>query len=263
MSKVNEYLIELTEQVIKAFHLSDDLFDEVQEIIQDKFTGSNVIDYFEKNIICPHCLSFLGPKCTCQQELIKKIDKQLKPLNAQLKKLEKQTTFLYAQKKDLKNQIDLDFIKTIPEDLSKITNQQWSWILFAGHVETEAQFEFQNKILRQIGFNRSGFRPETNQVAVMISQYGLKIDKLNEGFEYLKKHLSPLTVEDKRHKTGICIEVTGLDDSYRSVIYIHKNETVALYKSSYDQGKEFKTFKDFLNWYSIALLEIEKRPLPF
>jgi hypothetical protein len=193
---------------------------------------------------------------------IKKIDKELGPLYKEKEKLEKKISSLYHKRLAIKNQIDLEYSKKIPENVSKITKQQWEWILSAGHGESQVQYKFSSKILEEkFGFYRTGFRPETKQTALNISQYGLNTIKLLEGFEYLKKYLKPVTIEDKRHgtETGIRFEVSGLDDSYSSVIYIHKDKTVALYQTSYSSVKNFKNFKEFLNWYSIRLVEIEKQ----
>jgi hypothetical protein len=164
----------------------------------------------------------------------------------------------------LKNDVAIEFYKNIPSDLEKISKEQWEWILYAGHDENQAQFEAQKKFLTC--FYRFGFQPETNQASLyMYQQCNLKIDPLLKEFKYLRKYLKPITYVGE--ETGICINVSGLDglekDTY-SVLYIHEDNSVVLYKTSYQQRK-FKNFEEFLKWYEIEIkrLDKERNMLPF
>jgi hypothetical protein len=74
MSCVKEQLLEFQEAVIGRFGLSDESFDRVGELIMENTlltpdtSSEDVIKFFEKNIVCPQCLSFNGLACTCMTQ---------------------------------------------------------------------------------------------------------------------------------------------------------------------------------------------------
>jgi len=60
----------MTDHVIKTFNLKEDDFDKVQEIILENALALDkkiVIDFFQRTIVCPHCLSLDGKNCPCSR----------------------------------------------------------------------------------------------------------------------------------------------------------------------------------------------------
>jgi hypothetical protein len=74
MGSVKNKLIEFQEAVINHFNLSDDVLEQVGEIIMENSlltpdtSSGDVVKFFEKNIVCPQCLSLDGPACHCIQQ---------------------------------------------------------------------------------------------------------------------------------------------------------------------------------------------------
>jgi hypothetical protein len=73
MSKISDILIDLADDIIKTFNLSDDAFDQIQTILFDNALPLNkkdeVIKFFKDNVVCPHCLSLEGRNCSCTKLL--------------------------------------------------------------------------------------------------------------------------------------------------------------------------------------------------
>lgn len=71
MGDVKDRLIDFVEAVMDHFELPDEEWDNVQDIILKKNlleptnSTSDVINYFEANIVCYHCHSLLGLECNC------------------------------------------------------------------------------------------------------------------------------------------------------------------------------------------------------
>ena len=71
MSDVKERLISFAEAVMSQFDLPEEDWERVNEIIMENtlleptMIEQDVVDFFTANIICPHCNSLLGNKCSC------------------------------------------------------------------------------------------------------------------------------------------------------------------------------------------------------
>jgi hypothetical protein len=183
---------------------------------------------------------------TLESEL-KEINSKLDPLFIQQTNLQQQIMVLVAEKKIVLNSIDLAYSKKISIDLKKITDEQWQWILQAGHSETETQYHYQSSILQKFGFFRQGFQQETNQVTVCIGSGKSEDDikKMIEGFNYLVKYLKP--VENQRYQ-GIRFEVYNDDDF--STLFVNKNMSISYFdKNEYSQMKKFENFELFIKWH--------------
>ena len=85
-----------------------------------------------------------------KQQKIQEVTDKLGPLYKEKELLEKKIIRLFNQRKKLKNDLSADFSATIPLDLSKITKEQWEWILYGGHDETESQYNFLGKIIKSL-----------------------------------------------------------------------------------------------------------------
>ena len=71
MGDVKDTLLDFAETVTDYFNLSEDDFEKIEELIQENTlltpdtTKHDVINFFHTEILCPHCHSFLGKKCSC------------------------------------------------------------------------------------------------------------------------------------------------------------------------------------------------------
>jgi hypothetical protein len=74
MGSVKDKLLEFQETVVNHFNLSDESFDRVGELIMENTlltpdtSSEDVIKFFEKNIVCPQCLSLNGSACNCSKQ---------------------------------------------------------------------------------------------------------------------------------------------------------------------------------------------------
>jgi len=67
MSKINDTLIDIIEYVIDRCNLSEDQFDEIQEIILNNelpLDKHEILTYFLQNKVCPQCYT-LNRTCQC------------------------------------------------------------------------------------------------------------------------------------------------------------------------------------------------------
>jgi len=61
-------LIDIVDYIINRCNLSEENFDEVQEIIFNndlKLDKHEILTFFHSQIICPQCSSIKGSKCQC------------------------------------------------------------------------------------------------------------------------------------------------------------------------------------------------------
>jgi hypothetical protein len=171
--------------------------------------------------------------------------------------LDREITRLVNQRDRIKDQEYSNYIKAIPSDLNKITPKQWHWIFEAGHhINSSIRYDFCSKVIESLGLNESGFWCENSQTGLYISQYGFDAVKVKVGFKLIKRHLIPVTI--KGHfttETGIRLSVHGLTEDYTSILYVHKDGTVALYKEKYLDPRPFKNFNQFIDWYTLEKKE--------
>lgn len=188
----------------------------------------------------------------------KDIQDKLKPLIRKMLIVNESIVKYNKRLREIEEVIDSNYIKDIPSDPTKITDEQWAWILKAGHQETKAHYGYQKTILKYFG--RDGFLPETEQVALRIQTYSFNKEGLISEFNLLKKHIIPHTFKDRYRggsETGIRITTNGISEDSSSAIYILEDGSVALYTSPYASRQCFNDFPSFLDWYAEKLSDNE------
>jgi hypothetical protein len=151
-------------------------------------------------------------------------------------------------------------IKEIPEDVNKISNEQWDWILDLTKDEGLLKLEFRCKIINKLGFGHSLiFNKEANQPILCIKREFPKWDKsigknggwlvsdetqnnpekIKKGFEIIRQYLKPI------EETSIVFEVCDLKKC-SSVLFVSKRN-VKLVETD-EKIKEFKNFGIFIDW---------------
>lgn len=181
---------------------------------------------------------------------LKQIKEELALLYKQHNSIDKKIQKLVKTREKLTDQKASEYIKKIPEDLNKISDEQWKWILNesgGGMV----QHRFCTKIIESFGFSRFGMYPETKQPCIKIYKHKYDANKIKEGFRLLRKHLKPVTVIGYSTETGIRIEVNDLIEDITSVLYVHKEGDVVLYVDLGREPEKFKDFNEFADWYAL------------
>jgi len=183
----------------------------------------------------------------------KEILEKLKPLHRKATIINGSIAKHNKRLREIEEAIDLEYSKGIPDDPSKVTDDQWAWILKAGERETQVQYAFHKKFFKSL--YRSGFVPETDQIAFCLPFYNLNKEEMLFEVSILVKHLKPFTFS--LDETGIRFLAQDLSEGNTSVLYIHSDESVALYTSRNAPRQDFKDFPSFLDWYSLRLSEHE------
>jgi hypothetical protein len=183
------------------------------------------------------------------------IQKKLVPLYRRLATVTNSVRKYTTRAQEIKEELDLEYSKKIPSDHSKITNEQWAWILKAGGRETKVQYAFHKRFFKSM--YRNGYAPETEQIAFCLPFYNLNKEEVLAEFSILVKHLKSHTFSDKNrrgeYETGIRFQVNDLCDGTTGVVYIHSDESVTLYASRNAPRQDFKDFLSFIDWYSLRL----------
>ena len=170
-------------------------------------------------------------------------------------KIDLQITKLITIRDRIVSEINKKIIALIPEDLKKISKQQWQWILERKMGENcMVRYHFCNKIIQQLGFVSVGFNANTNQMCLLISKYGFDAKKIKDGYLIIKDHIASCTIY-KGIGPAKVIDVNDpdeCDDNYPKIAIDQKGK--ALYYL-YDHASPviFKDFYKFIDWYEIEL----------
>jgi len=145
-----------------------------------------------------------------------------------------------------------EIISKIPSDVTKIKPAQWRWILSCNNkIDSKVKNKFCHNLLWD-NFNIyiSGFHPETDQVALVMSSY-TNIKKFDDGFKIIRKYIK----ECKSRNRLYCIQEAGiyitihLDGEDRSPIALYKKKDRRVYIHSYHGKKtELPSLKRFYEW---------------
>lgn len=171
-------------------------------------------------------------------------EKALIPIFEERDRLNEKILELVNERDKIKNKISNHLLKAIPKTPSKITKEQWEWLLHTDGEEGEVKYKAKSEILLKLGFSHFGYHQETKQPSLSIGV----LDKVKAGFKILSPHLKPVTVIDRTKEIGLRFEVGGIQEGTISVLYVHKKGDAILYINGY-QTQKFKNFDAFVDWY--------------
>ena len=137
-------------------------------------------------------------------------ESSLKTLRKRYKIIGDKITNLYEANRKIHDDIDKEYIKTIPDELSKISAKQWKFILQHHHGVSGANHEYQRHIFYIHGWNVSmGFYEPVKQVIPMIKSSVIADAKFFEFYEYLLKYLKKPFIIQCFDKEGDMTELTS------------------------------------------------------
>jgi hypothetical protein len=181
------------------------------------------------------------------------IERALVPLYKQQESINKKIRTLCNAKAKLCDEEATAYISKIPNDICRITDTQWEWILRHDRMsDSTTRYKYCKEKLFYMGFEAYGLHPETSQWDLSINMYSFNASNVKKSFKILRKYIKPLTADDPGHckEIGICLKAYGLREDMTSVLYVHSVGDVTLYLSS-NKGdvKTFKSFDVFVDWY--------------
>ena len=190
---------------------------------------------------------------------IDKFQKELAPLHKELDTLQNKVAQLCSKRNRVRDRIDKEALKGIPQEPEQLTPAQWRWVLKTSNEESMSHHQFKEGLIFKLGFYTCGYFPETEQPALAIPLSLHTFDKLKTGLKILLKYLKPVKVgyihRHSKGEVGVRITVGGIPDhgDDMAVMYIHEDNTITLYTSRFSDPKKFRNLKRFFIWCEATL----------
>ena len=126
-----------------------------------------------------------------------KLLEQRELLLSEYKKIEKKLHYNFKQLEKIKNQKVINLWENIDtSDLTKISKEDWEWILYHYHDETELQYKKNTEFLNKLGLYTLGFHEESKQFAFSVSFNQIdtaeKIKKWLKSFLIVFPYIKPI-----------------------------------------------------------------------
>jgi len=212
-----------------------------------------------------HCLEKYIARIKSEQKRIMAKKKTLPELKIEREELGNQQEAIgkklirnYKQIEKLLDKESEEFVKKIPKTLSRISAEQWKWILKMNHeISSRVRYDYCSQLLEKAGLYSSGFQTETEQRAFVIGLYYSTEEKrmrvMKKNFKIIMPHLKEITVNEVRgREIGIPLQIfsDSIGDDVTPIAYIKKKTgKVRLYTCKYSEVKKLNSFDDLVDYF--------------